>query len=713
MNKINLIIFLADNLLGDAVARFEEAWLESSKQKQNSYNGNEKTDCANLMRENSSNENGNSNSNRNSSENDISRSESGNFKSENGNLRNGNFISDFRQNYYSEFESPPPSPAPSSTSQYTTSSTNISRAVLTQIRDQMAQSLSRMKELEDQVKDIPFMRQQVIVLKEEKKKLIRKLNGESDDDFNSINSNSRVKELEKSGFITPPMMRRKLLMKSDYSDGDSNDEFDEMFTRTSPPPSKLISSKNIRLEDINQTETETTTKLATATTESATETSLNMIDAATSTKLYQVDAITNTDNHNQNLTVLGSITIDPQAASGPQGSGGANSGSRITRSIGTTTNLAPSLPRKSIGISTDLKAHDTVSLVELQSTKPRLVSWGTDPIKIESFDAYVEAKPQLATTSTRTDIIQRRNTGVSCNPIDLKPRTWNCHSQTEKIKTSNKVVQANESCPKCELRQTETVGVGDADIRDDVLKIAVDKETETLDTSMISQISPASRTSSSQSIRLCDKCNDAITNCARDVIGPPNASPTLKTRIPRPIQIGNIHNSTGSLERRRVHDKIIEESQNEILVYKNPIQTKSAGSSPVRRSAGLSPIRLSGSSSPIRKSAGSPIRLSAPPLPPPRRKEYNQRDIKAIDDIFKIISESEESEGSSSESSESDSDEEASYEIETGKVNKEKSEGKTSNRQRAEPSQEIKAALKVLNDNLLKPEKANKDVLVS
>jgi len=199
-------------------------------------------------------------------------------------------------------ESPPASPAPSSCT-----SSNISRVVLSQIRDQMALSLTRVKELEDQVKHIPNLRQKVIVLREEKRKLIKKLEGDCDDSsiIDDPQNMSRVRELEKSGLITPPMMRRKLLLKSE-SDA-SEDEFGDIWMRTSPPPSKLISSKNIRLEELNDkidAFNQTSRK------------SLNLVSVSTNTdmvsKRSSVDCSTNTESkHSNDFHILESVTIEP------------------------------------------------------------------------------------------------------------------------------------------------------------------------------------------------------------------------------------------------------------------------------------------------------------------------------------------------------------------------------------------------------------------
>ena len=620
--KESIDALINDHSLGDVVNRFEEAWNESNETPRRLSNVSEYEPLS-------------------------------------------------RQSIMAESErvaSPPASPAPSSCT-----SSNISRIVLSQIRDQMALSLTRVKELEDQVKDIPNLRQKVIVLKEEKRRLIQKLEGESYDSnpFNDPQNRSRVKELEKIGLITPPVMRRKLLK----TDSDTEeDEFGDLWVRSSPPPSKLVSSKNIRIEELNEKMgiIEKTSQIS------------EVVSVATNTETAskaQVDSSTNTDpkiksESKLSLDVLNSISIKPETI--------APVLTTIVskRSIGISTSLAPSLPRKSVAIETELKSEDIINARELEANKPVLVSWGTDPMRLDYNHAHCQVSPKQIDVGTKTEVPNVKSVGVVCGSKDFGLKVnW---SQTERKVFNNKCVQCSQCCPKCELRQTETIGVGDNNIYGNSFvdkSIATEKlSTEERPSSLEGLcISPVSRASSAQSIRLCDKCNDAINSVAKDfIVGPndkvPQLSPTIQSRIPRPVH------STGSLERRTIQDKIIEETANEILVYKNP--SLSAGSSPLKKSP--------------------PIPIKELPPKSPSIKDFSPKTpdaIKLIDDVFRI-SESDESE------EESSSSDEGTYEVESGAV------AKPVARKRVEPSKEIKAALKVLNDNLIKPEKTNKSALV-
>lgn len=528
----------------------------------------------------------------------------------------------------------PPSPAPS----YASTQAALSKAVLSEIRDQMALSISRIKELEDQAKDIPKLKQKIIFLREERKKLLKRLEGERDEDNCFSEFPIRLKKLEKSGFITPPMMRRKLILKSDSEDSDEDFWLASSATNF---PGQLLPTENICLVSNEKIEVAAQTDPCLKTSVSTnTEKTKLMRTISTNTEIGDPKSLT-FDN-------LKAIDIEPVT--------------KNTRSVGIATRMPPPLPKRSIYVETDLKASDTISLKDLQALKPAKVSWGTDPLIVNSCNVQCQATPETINVSTKTDL------NIS------KKVLRHFSTQTEEAKFFNKSSQITSSCSKCELRQTETVGVGDSDIRGKHLvdkailtEIERPKSLEIINANLPHL--PVSRTSSTQSIRLCDKCNETITSCAKEVVISLNEktpSPTLQSRIPRLSP----HNSDRS-KQETTPQIIIEENENEMLVYRNPLAL-SAGSSPVHS--------------------------RVPPLPPPRRKEYSHKDVQKIDEIFKNagISESDESDISSDE---------GTYDISSGVVAKPK-------RQPTEPSKEIKAALKVLNDNLIKPEKANKSSLV-
>ncbi|XP_054722150.1 KN motif and ankyrin repeat domain-containing protein 2-like [Uloborus diversus] len=100
----------------------------------------------------------------------------------------------------------------------------IHKSMLTNIREQMASSLCRMKELEDQVKCIPILQVKLSALKEEKKALLKQLSLKESLDSKSKTLKFRVdlgvqlKKLENQGIMSPTMSRKFLMTSHSLDD---------------------------------------------------------------------------------------------------------------------------------------------------------------------------------------------------------------------------------------------------------------------------------------------------------------------------------------------------------------------------------------------------------------------------------------------------------------------------------------------------------------
>ncbi|XP_035212769.1 KN motif and ankyrin repeat domain-containing protein 1-like [Stegodyphus dumicola] len=96
----------------------------------------------------------------------------------------------------------------------------IHRSVLTNIRAQMASSLHRMRELEEQVKSIPILEIKLSALKEEKNSLLNqlKLKESKLQNKKSVNSDGdlekQLKRLENEGIMSPTLTKKCLLSRS-------------------------------------------------------------------------------------------------------------------------------------------------------------------------------------------------------------------------------------------------------------------------------------------------------------------------------------------------------------------------------------------------------------------------------------------------------------------------------------------------------------------
>ncbi|KAG1685801.1 KN motif and ankyrin repeat domain-containing protein 1 [Nymphon striatum] len=120
------------------------------------------------------------------------------------------------------------------------------------IRDQMASSLNKMKELEEQVKAIPILQVKISVMKEEKRLLMLQLKakdgkyGESgDENANEVQKFSRLFDLADKGVITPRLSRRRFNLNEKQSTTDS--PVKQSLT-SNMSDSELINSNNVPKE---------------------------------------------------------------------------------------------------------------------------------------------------------------------------------------------------------------------------------------------------------------------------------------------------------------------------------------------------------------------------------------------------------------------------------------------------------------------------------
>lgn len=458
--------------------------------------------------------------------------------------KKGNFRSEIKAS--SDFDqipldSPPASPSPSCASSI---GSNINRTSLAQIRDQMALSLQKMKELEQQVKHVPLMKQKIIVLREERKKLIDKINNDlTSGELNplELQGMGRVKELERSGLITPPLMRRKHLLKSSLDSDSDGEAYEKAIEKKFTSPCNLISSKNIGLQSLNEINFEVGTQTSFDFQQQNFPSIAFTNSVATNTTNKKTATVyVNTDEQLKTSTNLAFNILEPTVINPDK-----FELNTPKRSIGTiTTNNVPSLPLKNISINTDMLMTDRLF------SRPDLKSFGTDAMKPETnrADFICQFISPSRAFSTQTEDGKTADFGMTFRSIDSEENT-KIH---DKILV-DKHVQVTSKCSVCELKQTETIGVGD---------FSVNVSDQAINTEMFL---PVSRASSSQSIKLCDKCNDSFSSSPKEFIKDKTLSPTI-SKIPR-----FSHPISPTENRTITQDRIIiEESPDEILVYRNP-----------------------------------------------------------------------------------------------------------------------------------------------
>ncbi|XP_049514516.1 uncharacterized protein LOC119433031 isoform X3 [Dermacentor silvarum] len=167
----------------------------------------------------------------------------------------------------------------------------------------------------------------------------------------------------------------------------------------------------------------------------------------------------------------------------------------------------------------------------------------------------VEAKPLTVSTGTGiTDVrrvvcdrcanLRQRSVAVG-NHVSRRDMAVSILLEAEKVSQGcGDCAITDVLCEKCQLKQTETIGVGDFDVNCVVCDACMEKSTseekppsmQSVGTVMTSSVEEPRSPDSVRGVRLCDKCNCQITSVAKDfidknVLDP--VLPTLSSRIPK------------------------------------------------------------------------------------------------------------------------------------------------------------------------------------
>lgn len=233
--------------------------------------------------------------------------------------------------------------------------------------------------------------------------------------------------------------------------------------------------------------------------------------------------------------VLGSKESNYELAEGITTNSNKKSSSSV-RSIGISTNFAPSLMRK---------------------TPPKMLyesmTRSTSTQKVATSDSMCQAVPGSCSRGTETNfilipVITSRNVGISVRPDP----GYNESTQTCKVKTCDEAVQVSEKCVTCGVKQTETIGVGESNFKtsdiavgpDDDMFERIRKERQLQrEIDSVYEAKPAF---------VCDS-----SSLDRESSSP---NPTAMSKIPR---LQPVCDTSGG----RI---VIEETCNEILVYRRP-----------------------------------------------------------------------------------------------------------------------------------------------
>ncbi|KAL3252407.1 hypothetical protein MRX96_017719 [Rhipicephalus microplus] len=167
----------------------------------------------------------------------------------------------------------------------------------------------------------------------------------------------------------------------------------------------------------------------------------------------------------------------------------------------------------------------------------------------------VEAKPLTVSTGTGiTDVrrvvcdrcanLRQRSVAVG-NHVSRRDMAVSISLQAERVSQGSGDCSVTDVlCEKCQLKQTETIGVGDFDVNCTVCDACMEKSTseekppstQSVGMAMTSSVEEPRSPGAVTGVRLCDKCSCQITSVAKDfidknVLDP--VLPTLSSRIPK------------------------------------------------------------------------------------------------------------------------------------------------------------------------------------
>lgn len=351
-------------------------------------------------------------------------------------------------------------------------SSTIPKTVLTQIRSHLALSLSRVKELENQVSQIPRLKDEIKKLQSERSTLVQKLNWQDNNDY----------DLEKCSQATV----------------------------------REVKSINI---DLAYQSNEIKSFLLTGS------------DSVSTKEIANHSTSTNQPCHGLSLFKSETTIINDSSVSK----------GKDTRSIGTLTSFAPCKLHRNVIVQTDLTSKDFKTA-------------------------------NTVSTGTETDHITQKS--ISCQTLESVNSMADCNnsqengSQTENFILKDAQVQVtNNSMQLSKARNDKAVSTSDLfSIESDQMRNSFDLINNSTPQSMLTpnsalsnSISPPSSSSSTQSMRLCDKCHQMVA---------PDDCDGLNTQVIKTISLPKIIKSDSgiSVERRQVDNKVIDDSNNSIHV---------------------------------------------------------------------------------------------------------------------------------------------------
>ncbi|GFQ86584.1 KN motif and ankyrin repeat domain-containing protein 2 [Trichonephila clavata] len=440
-------------------------------------------------------------------------------------------------------------------------SVGINKIVLSSIREQMASSLQRMKELEDQVKTIPILQVKLYALAEEKKSLLNQLNvkqsgftAEKSSEYQHHLEN-QLKRLENEGIMSPTLTRKCLSNKS-HEDSLSSPGIaswlDANITKKKYIEKEIIS--HLEVNDVKNISSEQQKNVKNI----SSEQQKNVKNAATSCSVLTRDigigyvpnklksvavgsdvsfndlliSLKNKKNFDQCTSVSSeSLESDSESLAGSE---------EHSRSFLQARFRKTGLLHKCISVS---PSYSTKSLQTLDKTSRTVGLQATFEVKSKSPDIkkQVTKKDIGVGNFNINDILcfncKKIKKSIGIGDFSIKSIICDeCSSLQPHSKPVSDTLMHSENCEKCVLRQTETVGVGDQDIN--VIECQNCEHYKSENFQKIDKCSVSTNTSddfsstlslSKSDIHICDKCSATIHSVAQGF-----AASTTDSKIPRP-----------------------------------------------------------------------------------------------------------------------------------------------------------------------------------
>ncbi|XP_055938556.1 uncharacterized protein LOC129968567 isoform X2 [Argiope bruennichi] len=472
----------------------------------------------------------------------------------------------------------------------------INKTVLSSIRERMASSLQRMKELEDQVKTIPILQVKLYALSEEKKSLLNQLKAKQVCSTSEKlpegekHLESQLKRLENEGIMSPTLSRKCLSNKSGKDDVLASPGMaswlDANITKKNYIEKEIISHLNVNdVKNISSPQSKPVKNVATSCSVLTRDIGIGYVPSKYKSVAVGSDvsfndllnSLKNKKNFDRCTSMSSeSLESDAESLAGSDEPSRSFSQARFRKTV--SNNNASNIPVKyfvATSTNTDIKYFCNKSINTEQSFFKLPVKESTDRIlKHKSISAFPVVSTKFVQTCEKTTL---RSVGMQT--LDMKSKTqeidrkhvktkdagvgdinvndihcFNCKKmkisigvgdfslksvvcdQCSSLQPHSRSLVRSENCEKCVLRQTETIGVGDQDINNIVcqncehIKSEISKKVEkhSISTNTADDFS-SNLSLSKRDINICDKCSATIQSVAQGF-----ASGTSESKIPRP-----------------------------------------------------------------------------------------------------------------------------------------------------------------------------------